>query len=178
MLGLSRQKPAELCCRTVLMALRVTCGSVPAVRRRACSPLKCSTSVEQGETEAATPPLLRRRRNSLAAYSSGGVKPAGQNIGPGRQIFQSQNVLELFPKVREARLLSAPPHRISGSRRFIARNSDNSLVTHHPNPGNMPTMQNSIPPRAPLPYSFAEILWDYMFPWPGAIPLHPYPARG
>ncbi len=71
--------------------------------------MKCSTSVERGETEAATPPLLRRRRNSLAAYSSGGVKPAGQNIGPGRQIFQSQNVLELFPKVREARLLSAPP---------------------------------------------------------------------
>ena len=33
--------------------------------------MKCSTSVERGETEAATPPLLRRRRNSLAAYSPG-----------------------------------------------------------------------------------------------------------
>ena len=40
--------------------------------------------VEQGET----PSRRRSIRNSLAAYSSGGgVKPAGQNMGSGRQIF-------------------------------------------------------------------------------------------
>ena len=37
--------------------------------------------VKRSETEAATPPLLRCRRNSLAAQSDGGVKPASQNTG-------------------------------------------------------------------------------------------------
>ena len=38
--------------------------------------------VKRSETEAATPPLLRCRRNSLAAYGSGGgVKPADRNMG-------------------------------------------------------------------------------------------------
>ena len=39
--------------------------------------MKCSASVEQGETEAEP----QEQPHSLAAYSSGGVKPASQNTG-------------------------------------------------------------------------------------------------
>ena len=40
-----------------------------------------------GVERSETPPRSRSSRNSLAAYSSGGgVKPAGQNIGSGRQL--------------------------------------------------------------------------------------------
>ena len=116
MLGLSRQKPAALCCRTVLMALRVTCGSVPAVRRRAC--------VTAGTARV---PHSERRRYPRSARS----RLRRSTLCSTR--FQSISPLKCSTSVSRARL---KPRR---------RNSRNSLAAYSFGGGVKPAGRNTGP---------------------------------